>query len=104
VGIVARAFEGAVADRTFGKPIGAIFGRYAIGAPPEGSTGLNLRVYARAIRMVLAWRLSGRSWPHPFFDRATRAPTRPLTTLSPAAREALRSLCGQRPITPPAPA
>jgi hypothetical protein len=41
VGIVARAFEGA--DLAFGKPIGAILGQYAIGEPPEGSTGLNIR-------------------------------------------------------------
>jgi len=63
VGIVARVFADD-ADRVFGEPIGAILGRYAIGPPPAGSTGWNVRLYARAIRMVLAWRLTGRTWPH----------------------------------------
>jgi hypothetical protein len=99
VGLVAQVFEdaGGAPDGIFGNPIAAIFGKFAIGAPPEGSTGWNLRLYARAIRMVLGWRLSGRGWPHPFFDRATGAPRYPLTTLSPAEREALRPLCGPHP-------
>jgi hypothetical protein len=99
VGIVARAFEPG-ADDVLGKPVGAIFGKFAIGTAPEGSTSWNVPLYARAIRMVLGWRLSGRAWPHPFFDQATRAPSHPLTTLSRAEREALRPLCGPRPVSP----
>lgn|SRR5262245_127716 len=98
VGIVAQAFE-PDADELFGPPIGGIFGKYAVGTAPEGSTSWNVGLYARAIRMVLGWRLGGRAWPHPFFDRATRAPSRPLTTLTPAEREALRPLCGPRPVS-----
>jgi hypothetical protein len=94
VGIVAKAF---VDDEIFGKPIGAIAGKYAVGIAPDGSTKVNLWLLARAVRMVLGWRLTGKAWPHPFFDRATRAPTRPLTTLSRSEREALRPLCGPRP-------
>jgi len=97
VGVVAQAFDGP--DAAFGRPIAAIYGRYATGTPPEGSTGWNLPLYARAIRMVIGWRLTGQAWPHPFFDRATGAARYPLTTLSPAEREALRPLCGPRPIT-----
>jgi hypothetical protein len=96
VGIVARVF-GADADRVFGPPRGAIMGRYAIGTPPAGSTGWNLALYARVLWMVLGWRLGGRAWPHPFFDRATGAPSRPVTTLSAAERDALRPRCGPRP-------
>jgi Family of unknown function (DUF6151) len=98
VGIVAGAFAGA-GDRIFGKPIAAIFGKYAIGPAPAGSTGWNLWLYARAIWMVLGWRLTGQTWPHPFYDRATGAPSRPLAILSPADREALRPLCGPRPMS-----
>jgi hypothetical protein len=98
VGIVAQAFD-ADADEVLGKPVGAIFGRYAVGTAPEGSTSWNVALYARAIRMVLGWRLGGRAWPNPFFDRTTRAPSRPLTTLSPDEREALRPLCGPRPLS-----
>jgi len=97
VGIVAGAFAGD-ADRVLGKPIGAILGKFAIGTPPGGSTGWNIGLYARAIVMVLRWRLTGRTWPHPFFDRASGAPSRPLTVLSAAEREALRLLCGPRPV------
>ena len=99
VGIVAQAFDADV-DDVLGKPIGAIFGKYAVGTAPEGSTSWNVALYARAIRMVLGWRLGGRAWPNPFFDRTTRAPSHPLATLSAAERETLRPLCGPRPISP----
>jgi hypothetical protein len=39
-----------------GRPIEAIYGKYAVGGAPEGSTGFNPRLFARAIRMVLRWR------------------------------------------------
>ena len=52
---------------------------------------------ARAIRMVLGWRLRGRTWPHPFFARETGAPIYPVTVLSQPQREALRPLCGPHP-------
>lgn len=95
VGVVTQAFENP--DDTFGAPIGAILGKFAIGTPPAGSTKLNPRLLARALRMVIGWRLRGRAWPHPFFDRATRAPSHPLTILSRDEREALRPRCGPRP-------
>jgi hypothetical protein len=96
VGIVAQAF-GESADLTFGAPTGAILGKFAVGGAPAGSTGLNLRLLARAIRTILGWRLRGKTWPHPFFDRETRAPSRPLSTLTRAERDALRPLCGPDP-------
>ncbi len=104
VGIPAQTFEGSETgpDDLFGKPIGAILGKYAIGTAPKGSTGLNPRLLARAVRMVLGWRLRGKTWPHPFFDRATRRPSRAVTTLSHAERDALRPLCGPRPAAPAA--
>jgi hypothetical protein len=98
VGIVVKAFESEAQrpDEIFGPPIGAIYSKYAIDAVPGASKGLNPRVVARALRMVFGWRLSGKSWPHPFFNRATRAPRFPLTTLAPQERESLRSVCGPR--------
>jgi hypothetical protein len=55
IGVVAQAFRasGGGPDAIVGKPIGAILGKFAVGAAPEGSTGLNPRLFARAIRMVL---------------------------------------------------
>lgn len=99
VGVVAQAFQGDDGrgpDAYFGPPIGAIMGKFAVGQAPPGSTGLQLGLLFRAIRKVLGWRLRGRAWPHPFFDRETGAPSRPVSTLEPAAREALRPLCGPR--------
>jgi hypothetical protein len=99
IGIVAQAFDGDghKADDVFGRPIGAICGKYAIGDAPKGSTGINPGLLLRALRMVLGWRIRGKAWPHPFFDRATRAPSFSVTVLSPSEREALRPLCGPRP-------
>jgi hypothetical protein len=99
VGIVVEAFEGSArrCDEVFGKPIGAILGRYAVGGAPGGSTRFSLRLLLRARGLVLGWRLRGQTWPHPYFDHATRAPRHPLTTLSRTEREALRPLCGAHP-------
>ncbi|MGD0676892.1 MAG: DUF6151 family protein [Polyangiaceae bacterium] len=99
VGIVVQAFDCGARrpDDVFGKPIGAVQGKYAIGEAPEGSMAFPVRVGLRALGMVLVWRLRGKTWPHPYFDRATRAPNRPLATLSPAERQALRALCGPHP-------
>ena len=96
VGIVAQTFDAGAqrADDAFGTPIGAILGKYAIGKAPAGSTGINLGLLFRAIAKVLGWRLGGRTWPHPFFNRQTREPIYPLTVLSNEQREALRPYCG----------
>ena len=99
VGVIAQAFhsETQSPDDIFGRPIGAIYGEYAVGRPPEGATGFNPRLIARAIGKVIGWRLRRQTWPHPFFERSPLRPRFPLTTLSPREREALRPLCGPHP-------
>ena len=99
VGIVVQVFDTGTqrADEVFGEPIGAIMGKYAIGAAPEGSTRINPSLLVRVITRVLGWRMRGRVWPHPFFKRDTREPIYPVTVLSPEEREALRRLCGPHP-------
>jgi len=99
VGILAHTFAvGATGvDAIFGKPVGAAFGKYAMGTAPEGSTRFNLGLTARMISKFLGWRLKGQTWPHPFFDRGSRAPKRPVVTVSRAERDALRPLCGPSP-------
>jgi hypothetical protein len=96
VGIVVAAFasETQRPDEIFGPPVGAIYGKYAVGPVAGVSSGLDPRLVVRALRMVFGWRVSGKTWPHPFFDQATRAPKFPFTTLLPPEREALRLLCG----------
>ena len=97
VGVPAQSFDTLKVDDAFGAPIGAIMGKFAVGEPPAGSTGLNLSLILRAIGRVLGWRLGGKTWPHPFFARDTRAPIYPITVISPERREALRAVCGPRP-------
>ena len=54
-------------------------------------------MFLRAIGKVIGWRLGGKTWPHPFFARATRTPIYPLTVISQERREALRAFCGPHP-------
>jgi hypothetical protein len=99
IGIVAQAFEGDARsrDELLGKPTGGIHGQDAVGTAPPGTRKVRPRIMIRAIRLVLGWRLSGRAWPHPYFDRGANAPKYPVKVLSLAEREALRPLCGPRP-------
>ena len=99
IGIVAQAFEGDARsrDELVGKPTGAIHGQDAIGTAPPGSRKVRLPLMLRALRLVIGWRLTGRAWPHPFFDRTTGAPKHSVKILSKAERDALRPLCGPRP-------
>ncbi|MEJ1934546.1 DUF6151 family protein [Nostoc sp. NIES-2111] len=101
VGVVAQAFfaEKQNPDSLFGPPIGAIKGEYAVGTPPAGSKGMPFGLMARAILKVLSWRMTGRAWPHPFFDRSTGKPNFPVTVVAPEDREQLRLLCGPRPMS-----
>jgi hypothetical protein len=102
IGMASEVFRGMSdvrrRDQVFGRVRGSAFSQYAAGAP-AGSGGLQLRMFAHAVRLMLGWKLRGRAWPHPFFDAASRAPSHPVTTLSPGEREALRSKCGPHPGT-----
>ncbi len=99
VGIIASGFDhdAQQADDVFGAPVGAIFGKFAVGEPPKGSTGLNLSLLLRAIGKVLGWRIGGGVWPHPFFTRDSVRPVYPVDVLSHDEREALRAYCGPQP-------
>lgn len=94
VGMIVNVFGPARADQLFGKPQGRVFGKFAIGEPPEGSTKFNLRLMGRAVRNMVGWKFTGRAWPHPFFNRETREPAYPVTVLTTTERDALRPLCG----------
>jgi hypothetical protein len=91
IGIVVQAFEGDARrrDELLGKPTGAIHGQDAIGTAPPGSRKVRPRLVLRVVRLVLGWRLSGRAWPHPYFDRETGAPKYPVKIVSRAERDAL---------------
>jgi hypothetical protein len=97
VGLPVQSFDAPRPDDVFGRPMGAILGKYAVGEPPAGSTGFNFALFLRAIGRVIGWRLGGKTWPHPFFAREDRAPLYPLTIVPQERREALRAACGPRP-------
>ena len=99
VGVLVSSFAlgNQTPDQAFGKPIGAIKGEYATAEPPAGSRGIRFPIMLRSIAKVLGWRLTGKTWPHPFFDRVSGKPIYPVTALSHEQREALRALCGPKP-------
>lgn len=102
VGLVTAVFSGVgqTPERLFDKPSGAVNGEHAIGGPPPGSKGIKLRLLVPAVVRVVRWRLSGKAWPNPFFDRASGKPRYPTAVLSRAERDALRPLCGPHPSRP----
>ena len=103
IGIAMEAFRGAPdvrrRDELFGKVRGAVCSKYATGVVPEASikTYHGRGLLGRMLRLMLGWKLRGMTWPHPFFDRTTQAPSHPVTTLSPDERESLRAKCGPNP-------
>lgn len=99
VGLMTEAFgaAGQSPDRLLAAPIGAILGQFAVGGPPPRSKGIRLSILLRSMVSLIGWRLRGRDWPHPFFDRSSRRPTYPVQVLSAEQRDALRPLCGPTP-------
>lgn len=95
VGIEAHGFDDP--DATFGRPVGAILARFAIGAPPGASARIGPALLLRTLAKVIGWRLRGQAWPHPFFGRDSGAPLYPVTVVSREQRAALRTRCGPRP-------
>ncbi|MBN2196725.1 MAG: hypothetical protein JW751_28205 [Polyangiaceae bacterium] len=87
-------------DELFGDPRGAIHERFATGGPPEGLPRFGSGKLIHMLVRVVGWKLRGKAWPHPFFDRTTGAPSHPVTTLTPAERAALRPKCGPNPTVP----
>lgn len=94
VGIVASTFENP--DASFGKPRGAVQGKFAVGEAPPGSVKPNVGLLLGVMTKVLGWRLRGKVWPHPFFERKTLTPSHPVHVITKAERDALRPLCGPK--------
>jgi hypothetical protein len=105
VGLVTNSFvsDRQDPDQLFGRPVGAILGKFAVGEVPKQVQGVSFGLILRTLRLLLAWRLNGKTWPHPFFDQTTRQPRYPVMVLTPEQREALRPLCGPRAAAQPAP-
>ena len=103
VGLQAQTIDVPRLDDVIGAPTGAIMGKYAVGEAPAGSAGISLSLMLRAIGRVIGWRLTGKTWPHPFFTRDTHAPIYPMNVISQERREALRAFCGPHPTAKPKP-
>lgn len=95
IGIVAQAFESP--DEFFGPPRFSILGKFAIGTPPAESLRLKPSSLFRIARLIIGWKLRGRTWPHPYFSKGSKEPLYPRTVLTKAERDALRPLCGPKP-------
>ncbi|MFO0617394.1 MAG: DUF6151 family protein [Polyangiaceae bacterium] len=98
VGIVHEAFrdarDPARRDEVFGPPRAKIHGRDAIGEAPPGSKRTNAPFLLRTIGKILGWKIRGRAWPHPFFDRSTGEPRFPVRVLTREERRAARQAAG----------
>lgn len=98
IGIVFEAFrdarEPSRRDEVFGPPRASMHGRSAIGEPPPGSTRMNYRFLARTAGMILGWKVRGRAWPHPYFDRSSGEPRFQVRVLSREERAAARKAAG----------
>jgi hypothetical protein len=101
IGMAPEVFRGAPdvrsRDAVFGPVRAGMLGQHATGGAPEGSTKIHVGMIAHALRLMLGWKLLGKAWPHPFFERTTRLPSHPVTILSRDEREALRARCGPNP-------
>lgn len=78
-------------DRAFGPPRSGVHGASALGGTPEGaSRSVPPALVARAARLALSWKLSGKGSPSPFYDARTKAPVSAAKVLTREERDALR--------------
>jgi hypothetical protein len=101
IGMSLEVFHGVTSEpqreEVFGEPRGRVFGQYATNGAPEGSTKLPPALVFNTLRLLAGWKLGGKTWPHPFFDRERQVPRYPVKVLSFDERSALRSRCGPNP-------
>jgi hypothetical protein len=93
VGIERQAFQGEL-GAAFGPARFTIKEESATRAVPKPSPLRMAAELARVAGLLLGWKLGGRSFPHPFYERGATEPKVPVRLLSRDEREALRPLCG----------
>jgi len=82
--------DGQSRDNVLGRPVAFVQARYAIGpVPTEAQPRIKLWVFARMMRLMLGWWVSGLGSPSPFFDRRTRVPIVTPKVLTPDERAKL---------------
>jgi hypothetical protein len=92
IGVPRAAFEAVEQDldTSFGSPIGVVHLDDAAGSTKHGSRGVPLSILIRTVLKIIGWRLRGRAWPHPYFDRTTKRSHFPVNILPSAHRESIR--------------
>lgn len=99
IGVAVGAFPKAeILDAAAGPPRARVLGKFAVGPNPDSSALKMAAMIAHVGGRILAWKLGGKAWPHPYFDRESGQPRPPLEILSREERDALRPKCGPRPI------
>lgn len=88
--------DAAARDALFGASRGAILTEGA--TKPVAKPGLLAlaRMGAHVVGRLGAWKLGGKAFPHPFFEKGAPEPRFPVVVLTPAQRDALRVKTGPR--------
>jgi hypothetical protein len=98
VGILHEAFRDARdpsrRDAVFGPVRASMYEHHAIGG---GTKRTNAPFLLRTARLILGWKLRGRAWPHPYFDRSTGDPRFQVRVLSRDERASARKAAGRAP-------
>jgi hypothetical protein len=82
--------DGRSRDEVLGRPLGFIFGKYAVGGlPPHAHRKVPLGLLVRLAWKIFRWWIAGRNAPSAFFDAQTRAPRAAARVLTAAERQAL---------------
>jgi hypothetical protein len=103
IGFVYEAFrdarDPATRNDVLGPTRGRTWGKFAISSEPIAPDKVAPGFLLRSVAGVLSWKLRGRSWPNPFFERSGQ-PKYPVTILTREQRDALRPLCGPKVAAP----
>lgn len=94
VGFVHEVFQGKI--DVFGPPTGKIWAQEASSPPPNATAKVPVGLIATTVRKILGWKLVGKAWPNPFFERGRAVPRYPVRILERSERDALRAKCGPR--------
>lgn len=95
IGLVHEVLEEGTAP--FGPPTHKLYAKSAIGKPSGASEKVPVGLMASAAALMIGWKLRGRAWPNPFFERGRAIPRFPVTILAKEEREALLKKCGPNP-------
>lgn len=93
IGFVHEVFKNGTAP--FGPPTVKLWAKSAIGTPPSDAVAkVPVGLMATFARLIAGWKLRGKDWPNPFFERGRDIPRFPVTILTREEREAAAKKIG----------